>query len=179
MGWKNVKEHYRIVHIAQMVPARGLCIGSSLCHDLIVLNGDGVVVKRWDSRCNDDINRYLREFDADPAKAKSLLSSPDTFAKSTPVYTYDGDQILEKQCEELGWPNLTHDGEMMYDNTYSQDKIEVVKWAKDNAAAGVKIMVERVQSAKDELAKVEQTLAEYEGHVRNLDSQFGSPGGGP
>jgi len=45
MGWKNVKEHYRIGHSVQ-VTEQGVCIGSPYVHNLIVVGLDGRFVKR-------------------------------------------------------------------------------------------------------------------------------------
>lgn len=56
---------------------------------------------------------------ADPTAAAALLAKPDTFAASIPVYTWDASYaIVSHQCEELGWPNVTHDGALMYRNTF-------------------------------------------------------------
>ena len=53
--------------------------------------------------------------------------------KSLPVYTYEGGEIIEHKCEAYGWPNLTDDGQVMYNNKFSSDRNEVVRWAKENA----------------------------------------------
>jgi len=36
MGWKNIKEHYRINHYVQ-VTEQGICIGSPYIHNIIVI----------------------------------------------------------------------------------------------------------------------------------------------
>ncbi len=135
MGWKAVKEHYQIGHIVHMQP-QGLCIGSGYIPDLIVVGPDGQLVKKLDSHFNKDLSRYQEEMLADPAKLRELLETPDQFARSIPVYTYKGAEILEKHCEALGYPNITHDGDLQYDNTYSGDRDQVVRWAKRSAALG-------------------------------------------
>ena len=121
MGWKNVKESYGIVHTVQ-VTDKGICIGSPYIHDLIVIGLDGAVKKRDYGYGNQDLKRYMQEFDADPDKLKRLVLSDDHFAASVTVFTYDGGDIVEKLCEAPGWPNVTHDGEMMYDNTFENAK---------------------------------------------------------
>lgn len=158
MGWKNVKESYQIGHQV-CVAEKGICIGSGYIHDLIVISLDGVVKKRFDGSSNDDLRRYQQEMDADPEKLKRLVQTPDSFEVAITVYTYDGGNIIEKRCESLGWPNVTHDGDMMYENTYSPDRDVVVQWAKRNADLGIKFAQERVEEAKASLIELEVSLA--------------------
>ncbi len=151
MGWKNVKEHYRIGHLVHITP-EGLCIGSPFIHNIIVVGLDGKVLKRYDERANEDLRRYQQEFDADPDTLRRLIETPDTFTAGITVYTYDGGDILERECEQLGWPNVTHDGELMYDNRFSPDKATVVAWAKRSADLEIKYGEERVEEVKRRLA---------------------------
>jgi hypothetical protein len=169
MGWKNVKDHYRIEHLVR-VTDEGICIGSSYIHDIIVIGLDGTLTKREERTCNEDLRRYMAEFDADPQTLKRLVVTPNTFEKALTVFTYDGGEIIEKQCEEYGWPNVTHDGEMMFDNTFSKSRSKVVKWAKENAAAGVRLSEDRVARIKGELAEAESDLAKARDDVNQLAS---------
>ena len=172
MGWKNVKEHYRIGHQVQ-VTKKGICIGSPYIHDLIVIGTDGVVKKRYDGGGNnDDLHRYQREIDADPHKLRELVQSPDTFNDLKVVYTYDGGEIIEKQCEETGWPEVTCDGEMMYANTFSTEKEKVVSWAKRNADCGIKNFLEQINDAEKNLERLRTNLASEEANRRKLEDDY-------
>lgn len=167
MGWKNIKESYQIGHVV-CVTEKGICIGSGYIHDLIVIGLDGTVKKRYDDRSNEDLGRYQQEIDADPVKLKKLALSPDHFDTSITVYTYDGGDIIEKQCEALGWPNVTHDGCMMYENTFSADREIVVGWAKCNADLGIKYAQERIEDAKVSLNELEASLVEVKAERAKL-----------
>jgi len=172
MGWKNIKEHYRIGHQVQ-VTKQGICIGSPYIHDIIVIGLDGAVKKRYDSgRTNEDLRRYQSEMDADPDRLRQLIQSPDTFGEPVVVYTYADADIIEKQCEELGWPNVTFDGEMMYENTFSTDKNQVVEWAKNSAKIGVKTWTRQVQEANERLLFCQARLKAEEDFVTKLESLY-------
>jgi hypothetical protein len=106
--------------------------------------------------------------EADPATLKRLVSSPDTFEKSIRVYTYEGAEILEKFCETPGWPNVTHDGEMMYDNTFSTDRDTVVEWAINNARAGVTVLTRQVQDLLGDLREVQRREADHRANFTTL-----------
>lgn len=159
MGWENIKERYAIQHLIQVTDA-GICIGSGYIHNLIVIAPNGTLIKRYDGAGgNAQLQRYQLEFDANPAALSQAALSPDVFSVSIPVYTYQGASILEKFCEVPGYPNVTHDGLLMYENMYSVDRDKVVKWAQDNAKARLKLLRDelvrleiRTRSVKDEIA---------------------------
>jgi len=167
MGWKNVKEHYRIDHTVQ-VQEQGICIGTGYISAIIVIGFDGVVKKRHDSKINADLVRYQKEFDADPEKLKGLVVALDAFKKSIPVYTWEGADIIEKFCEEPDWPNVTHDGQMMYENTFSQSRSETIKRAIDEAKAGIRLFKDRVKELKQDLKKTQDRLTEEVGNLEKL-----------
>lgn len=129
MGWKQVKEHYKIEHIVH-VTKEGLCVGSGYIPNLIVIDPEsGKIVKRPDWATNDNIDRYIAEMDSDPEKLKELIHAEDKFERSITVYTHDDGELLEKKCEELGWPNVTHDGMLMYGNEFSTDRSIILRQA--------------------------------------------------
>ena len=172
MAWKNIKDHYRIGHIVQI--RDGLIgIGSSYVFDLIRVTFDGKV--SWGNlgaSSNDDLARYYAEMTADLGKVKELIDSPDTFTTSLPVWTYDESEIQEKQCEAYGYPNITHDGQLMYVNSFSAERDEVVKWAKRNAACSVKSYKRLVKEAEARLAETQQWLTEAQTHHAKLETDW-------
>lgn len=168
MGWKNVKEHYRVQHTVQVTDA-GICIGSPYIHNIIVIGADGKVKKPYgDGRSNEDLRRIQDEIDADPAMLLKMVLTVDTFDKSITVYTYGGGEIIECKCEELEWPNVTHGGSMMYENTFSADKSQVVKWAKNNAELGVKQEKRNIEDAEKQLVALRGRLAKEEAALAKL-----------
>lgn len=168
MGWKNLKERFRIGHTVQVTQA-GICIGSAY-HDIIVVGNDGVFKKRYGDQgyyaTNPDLLRYQQEMDAAPADVLAAINTPDQFSASLTVWTYSGSDIIKKHCEQYGWPNLTHDGLMMWENTYFVDREEAVKAALRNSLAGLTMAVERVAEIEEQLARMRSSVAEYEQEIR-------------
>jgi len=172
MGWKKVRDHYQVKHAVQVTEA-GICIGSPYIHNIIVIGSDGKVKKKYDSgRSNEDLRRIQDEMDADPAMLHKMVLTADTFEKSITVYTYAGGEIIECKCEELGWPNVTHGGSMMFENTFSADKAQVVQWAKRNAELGVKYAIESVEDAEKQLAERRNRLAKNESDLAKLEADY-------
>lgn len=161
MGWKAVKERYRIEHVVHRV---GDCIwiGSGYVSKIIAIGPDGTLRERGERSGgiggNANLVRYVAEFDSDPEALRRAVEAEDTFSASIPVFTYDGSNIVEKRCEVPGWPHVTHDGQIMYDNTHFVDRDKAVARAKSNAAAAVELLLERVASDRAALASRETQL---------------------
>lgn len=165
MGWKNLKEHYQIEHIVQ-VNQKGICIGSSYISELALINTEtGAITKNTAFR---DLFRenYPALLNASPSDLLELINTPDSFEKSLTVYTYDGGEILEKQCEAYGWPNVTHDGVLMYENKFFTDKLHAIDAAIENALARKSMMKDSIKQLNQEL-KEKNFLLELE--RANLD----------
>lgn len=172
MGWKNVKEHYKISHIVGIYEGH-ICIGSPYIHDIIRINTDGKIVKEYgDSWAqNEDLLRYMKEMKADQAKLKELIDAPDTFQKSIKVYTYDGAEIIEKECEEVGWPNVTHDGLVMFENTFSTNREQVVKWARRSLESGIEWRENRIAEQEQDLKNSQTELAKDKAELELLNKR--------
>ena len=167
MGWKNVKDYYRIRHLVQ-ITEEGLCIESGVINDLIVIGLDGTIKKRRDPCFNSDLQRYMEEFDADPAKLRELMQSPDSFEKSVTVYTFRGGDIIEKLCEVPGHPNCTHDGEMMYDNMFSVDRDETLARAKVEAKAEFNHWLRQIVFYRNKLTNAEKQAEQCHADLAKL-----------
>jgi hypothetical protein len=171
MGWKSLKERFGITHIVQVV-GKNLFIGSGYVHDLVTIDIlTGKVTE------NSTFKRFLSEtypdlLKAPPEEIINLLEKQDTFTQSIAVYTYDGGNIIEKQCETPGWPNVTHDGFVMYDNTFSTNKEEVVLWAKRNTSLAIKHTLERIQEKEENLRTLRVQLDEYKSDQLKLDEKY-------
>lgn len=169
MGWKNIKEAYGIKHIVRIVPDKGICIGSGYIHDIIVIDKDFNIKRSQHIGRGEPFDSMVRAMEADKAELRRLFDAPDTFAKSVTVYTYDYDgNIIEKKCEEPGWPNITHDGECMYENTFSTDRAQVVEWASANIEATIKSTRRTLADTERELEECRKHLAGYEAAALKL-----------
>ncbi len=170
MGWKAVRDHYRIKHNVQVVEGKGICIGSPYVHDIIVISLDrGEITRVWNDDGRGELGRYVAEMRADPFKLAELVAAEDVFEKSIPVYTYEGGDIIEKRCEELGYPNVTHDGCMQYENTFSPDPGLVRIWAIDNAKAGIERISEAVEEAENLLRDARERLDKRRADLAKLE----------
>jgi hypothetical protein len=171
MGWKTLKDAFGIQKHTVSVSDKGMCIGGYVA-DLVTINtATGTLVES--TAFNGFLARTYPELaKASPADLLVLIRADDTFSASITVYTYQDGDIVEKQCEEAGWPNVTFDGEIMYENTYSTDKQIVIGWAKRNARLEVSHTEECLARLHTQVAGAETDLMKSRGFVAKLEADY-------
>jgi hypothetical protein len=148
MGWKNVKDHYRIDAVVR-VKRDEIWIGID---GFVKISLDGELLKAERDYYGEALHRVVTGMRSDPKKLRSLATSPDQFRSLLTVWTYDRNSIIEKQCETVGWPNCCTDGTLQ-DNTYSTDRAIVLQLAIENATARVE-QSERFWKQAEELVEI-------------------------
>jgi hypothetical protein len=168
MGWKNVKEHYRIgLHLVH-VTNEGICIGSGYCLNQMVISRTGELLK-VDER-EPAMRRYRSEMEADPMTLRRLIETPDQFRRSIPVFTFDGATIVEKQCEEFGWSTVTHDGELMTDARFSLDRKQAIVLARRAAEESIHGLTRAIDLMTEELAALSLRRTAREAILNELNA---------
>ena len=171
MGWKTLKNHFNIKHNIQ-VNQCFIHIGSDYVQNLASIHletGEIIINETFPSFLRKE---YPELFSAKPEAILELIQAEDTFTRSIPVYTYTDDNIIEKYCEEVGFPNTTHDGVLMYNNMFSTDKDKVVKWAKRNLEAEIYILEENIQEKEESLKKYKSMLFERKAFQDKLQAEY-------
>lgn len=171
MGWKRLKDHFEITHQIRVTDS-GIAIGSGYVPEIVTVN-----VKTGAITVSDVLPSFLREHyprlaSARPADVLALIAEEDSFSASVKVYTYDGARIVEKLCERPGWPNTTHDGDMMHENRYSTDKATVVEWARNNANIAVEMTRRHIAQQEKDLANLRAELTRYEADQAQIEAAY-------
>jgi hypothetical protein len=171
MGWKTFKSHFQINHhIVQVAPDNPGRLHIGYLGNLIEVDMATGVVTAEDGFSSFLRTAYPALSKASPAEVLAQLEAEDVFETSIPVFTFDGGDIIEKRCEALGWPYLTHDGYLMHKNRYHPDKARVVEWALQDAEAGAKYMASCVGIAQRELARLEALKSSCEANLAKLQA---------
>lgn len=166
MGWKNLKEYFKIDWIVQVCDGM-ILIGSEYVSDLIKIDREFTISTSGWTR-NQKIANLFNRLINDREKVRSLILEPDKFGPLTTVYTYTNSAIVEKQCETVGYPNVCTDGELQCENIHSTDRSQVVEWAIKAAQFRIKLKRERVDRLQEELAEAKAQLIESENNLALL-----------
>lgn len=175
MGWKAVRDHYQITHTVQRRDG-DIWVGSGYLPSALVIGPAGEIKKRYTGP-DEDLSRYQHEMDQDLAKLQQLVTMQDEFGEGLVVYTFDGGSIIEKRCDARGWPNVTHDGEVMYENSHFLTRAEAVERALANAVAARRSLEDRIAGLREELQTAASELAKWQAAAAALSEQ--SDGGEP
>ena len=134
MRFKAIKQHYDIGYIVAIYNEEKyggdcICIGSGFVHGLIAINietGKVFYSSLVTPGENSEIGQLAARIKADEKNGvlRALIDEPDTFARNLPVFTTENWAVKAEQCEEYGWPNTTHTGRIMYENTYFRTRAE-------------------------------------------------------
>lgn len=154
MGWKNVKTHYGIRQFIHVQDGQILIsvMGPSNIIPVIRINSDGIASMVSEAWCSDYLSHLFETLAREPDLLRTLIEKPDRFEHSIRVYTYQNDTIWSTECEQLGWPNVTHEGRLMYVHRYSPDREQVLQWATEEAK-------NRVADLEKEMAKIRDTFS--------------------
>jgi len=147
-------------------------IGSDLCHDLIKMDKETMKISyaldTWNEgkECLKDksdstllnIWNKLEEL-IESGEIKKILEGNDIFENPIPVYYERDGEIIETYCYEMGWPNTTIEGMLMYENTFFKDPIKAVERALKDAKIGIEWINESIEQKIEELKKKNQRLS--------------------
>jgi len=149
-----------------------IAVGSPMCHDLISVNKKTLKLKyaldTWNEgrKCLENkpkdllfIYDKLQEL-IDNGQIQDIINGQDEIENPLPVYTIDNGILIETFTDTYGYPNLTIDGFLMYDNEYFKSKKEAVEKGLAECEGWIEMLTER----KSELEKEVQTKIDRINH---------------
>lgn len=173
MGWKNVRDHYAIEHLVHMRNGN-LLVGSPYVSDLLTIEPNGRVTRNSVvGRDSKELSRIVNVIEGDRDRFVSLFEAEDSFEQSLPVYTWnDKGEIVEELCEEYGYPNVTHAGNILYENVYFADRNTAVRRALRSLKYRVESADENQEQAERELEKRRQYAQDAHAALATLRKSY-------
>lgn len=178
MGIKAIKEKYKIEHLVQKTE-KGICIGSSCHHDIIVINMEGQIVTKYKNRkyndgwsTNEDLKRYQEEMiiDEENGELKKLIDLKDGFGVLFPIFTVDDGVLIETFCEKYDYPNTTIEGFLIYENTFFKTREEAIEYALRDCQGWIKMLEKRKIELEEEIFKKDEKIKTIQKRLVNLKS---------
>lgn len=184
MGWKSLKDEYRIHHIVTADEQR-VHIGHLKDFHLasIDLSTGAVLDDRSQAFLQSNYPKLAAASDED---RKTVLAQQDRFQRSLPVYSVAYGDIIQSACENYGYPNVTHEGKLLYPGAFTKDYREAVGWAKfdltydrnrkfhernDHLDALANGKLKDSEESRDRTNRLEHELQELETKLHTLDRQ--------
>ena len=87
-------------------------------------------------KLNEKLDYKLKKL-VDSGQIQEYLNGNDEIEKKLPVYKEEDGEIIETYTDAYGYPNLTIDGYVMYENEYFKSKIACKKYAIKCCVSGI------------------------------------------
>lgn len=141
-------------------------VGSYLCHDLISVNKKTMGMRyALDTFHEGRKSIKDQELEAIWDKLEEIIKTgllPEIIAgfdnipedKRIPVFYEHNHEIIESYCDALGWPNVTYDGVLMYNNTHYPTRKQAVDEAIKEMLASIKIRKERREELEADIESI-------------------------
>lgn len=176
MGWKAVKDYYKIKHIAHIINGQ-FVIGSPMSPRIFVFSPKGDFLGQSEGTINIDLIRYKTEILTDVNKFVELFQSEDKFDQDIPVWFYRDGKVSIDHCENFGWPNVTHSGQLMYINAeFHKSEEEAIRASLENALScweTVNTYSQRLKEDRQRFLDTEFRVIELELISYRISARFG------
>lgn len=158
-----------------------IAVGSPLCHDLISVNKETLNLKyaldtfRENRKCLEGKGELLFIWDTlqeliHNGQIKDIIAGVDELKVTLPVFTVEGGKLIEAFTDEYGWPNVTDNGYLMYDNTYFPTKEQAIEYGIKDCGYMVRMCAERITEFEEKLKEFQDKKSEYEKQIEYLKS---------
>lgn len=169
MGFARFKEHFKIEQHIVSAENNVIYIGSDMASRLV-----GIDMQTGAVLVNDTFSSFLGKYYPEIFKATNRerlapILEVDHFEQSIPVYTFCNDQLTEKFCEKLGFPNVTHDGEIMYNNSHFANKDDAIENFRRNLIIRIENYKDAIVELQEKLDKKTHALAEATKHLEQIE----------
>jgi hypothetical protein len=159
-----------------------ICIGGAYCNDLISVNMETLKIKtashtdggRAGLR-NDELVMIwdkLTELIKN-GEIKDIIEGKDEIENPLTVYTVQNGELKECITDEYGWPNVTDDGFLMYENQYFRTKEAAIQRGIDNLECQIISSKGLIDEYADKLKKYKDLIKESEKRMRELKEMQG------
>ena len=102
---------------------------------------------------------------------KTIIENNDSAEGMFPVYSCPNGVIKKQFADIFGYPNITHNGEMMYENTFFKTEQEAIKYGIEDMGYAIKNYSNRIYDMEKETEQRKAELSKCIGLLENLKSQ--------
>jgi hypothetical protein len=157
-----------------------IAVGGPLCHDLISVDKNPIRFRRlaldYGNKGRSSLDgELLLIYDKLDELMKSgelaeIIEGKDEIENPLPVYWVEDGQLNESATDAHGWPNLTEEGILMYNNTHFPTKEQALKKGISEYESRVKWCAESVEERAKQLLEATERAAEASKQLEHLKS---------
>ena len=155
-----------------------ICIGSPYISELIKINKKTLKLSCAEIYSeNGEPNFIIPELNEIYYKLKKLvdlgqiqeyLNGDDEIENKLPVYKEEDGEIIKTYTDAYGYPNLTIDGYLMYDNLYFKDKKLCKEYAINSYLRSISYDNEYIQQRLKDIENLTNQINDYQNYLVKL-----------
>jgi len=158
-----------------------ICIGSPLCPDLINVNKESLRIKytldTWNAgkqsvegRANGELLFIWNRVEEliENKEILEIINGDDEIENPLPVFSYEEGEIKESFTDKYGYPNITHSGYIMYNNTHFKTRMEAIEYGISDEEAYVRLRERDLIDYRKKITKLESGMAESKSNLDTL-----------
>lgn len=148
-----------------------ICVGTSMCSRLITVNKKTLKLRY----AFDTFNKGRKSIDSkdllfvwdklteliDSGEIHDFISGYDEIEDKLPVFYIEDNKLIESYTDKYGWPNVTYDGVLMYNNTHFKDKNSALRYGIKDCAYTIKLLSEREVDLTKKLLEKRNLIGKY------------------
>lgn len=148
-----------------------IAVGSPLCHNLISVDKKTLKIKYALDTFNEgrkSIKHAELEFIwdrlqelIDSGEIKNIIEGRDEIENPLPVFTVRDGRLVKSFTDQYGWPNITDDGYIMYENTHFKTELEAINYGISEYEAGAEMVQRTIDERRKELKQFEERRSIY------------------
>lgn len=156
-----------------------IAVGSALCHDLITVNKKTLKLKyaldTWhEGRSSIKHDELIFIWDKlqnliNSGEINNIIEGQDKILNPLPIFTVRNGRVVKSFTDKYGWPNVTIDGDLMYENTWFKTELEAINYGIKEYKAGMNMVQRTIDEKRKELKEFEERRSIYSLYVFNLE----------
>jgi hypothetical protein len=159
-----------------------IMIGSPMCYHLISFDKESFEMKYALDTSNEgkkSINNKELVFIWDKleemiknGEIKDIINGKDEIKNPLPVYYIENNELKKGFTDKYGWPNVTEDGILMYDNTFFKNKEDAVKYGIKEMEISKKWTKESIKELNRKMKEELTSLLELESKLKKIKEEI-------
>jgi hypothetical protein len=144
-----------------------ICIGSRFIPELITININTLKIESTYSFKDERLEIIWNKLNdiINSGDILNIINGNDSIENMFPVYSVKNGKLIEQYTDIFGWPNSTHDGELMYENSHFLAKEEALD-------CGIKEIKRRICYIKERIEISEEELKERKDFLSKICFEF-------
>lgn len=147
-----------------------LAIGGPYCHDLLAVDVKTLKIKialdtfregrKYLQRSNGEMlfiyDTLVKLIESN--QIQDILIGDDEIENPIDVYTVKNGELIKTQTDKVGWPNLTKEGWLMYDNTFFTNIDDAIDYGIREYTAWKQLHIEQLDELKEKIKEREEKI---------------------